>query len=97
MHSYEQITILKPQLSDKEIAEFVTKTKEFITSNGGEVVSEESYGRKKLSHAINHVRDGYYSYLKYKCSSEVLNNVRRQSKLNENVMRSIVFQSHDSK
>lgn len=97
MHSYEQITILKPQLSDKEIAEFVTKTKEYITGNGGEVVSEESYGRKKLSHPIHHVRDGYYSYLKYKCSTAVLSDVRRQSKLNENVLRSIVFQSSDSK
>ncbi|MDD4004862.1 MAG: 30S ribosomal protein S6 [Elusimicrobiaceae bacterium] len=97
MHSYEQITILKPQLSDKEIAEFVTKAKEYITSNGGEVVSEESYGRKKLSHPIKHVRDGYYSYLKYKCTFAVLNDIRRMSRLNENVMRSIVFQSHDSK
>ncbi|MFA6583462.1 MAG: 30S ribosomal protein S6 [Elusimicrobiaceae bacterium] len=93
MHSYEQITILKPQLSDKEIAEFVAKTKECVTGNGGEVISEEAMGRKKLAHPIHHTRDGYYSYLKYKCSDEALAALRYQNRINENILRSIIFKS----
>jgi len=45
MKTYEIVTILKPQLTDGEVAAFVEKAKAFISSSGGEVVSEEKLGR----------------------------------------------------
>ena len=47
MRTYETVTIVKPQLSDGEVAEFFTKVKEFVAKNGGEVTSEEKLGRRR--------------------------------------------------
>ena len=60
MKTYESVIIVKPQLSDGEVGEFVVKAKDLITKNGGEVVSEERLGRRKFTHEVNHVRDGFY-------------------------------------
>ena len=37
MRTYETVTIVKPQLSDTEVATFVTNAKELVTKHGGEV------------------------------------------------------------
>ena len=49
MRTYETVTIVKPQLSDTEVAAFVTNAKELVAKNGGEVISEEIYCHAECS------------------------------------------------
>ncbi|WP_428897666.1 small subunit ribosomal protein S6 [Parelusimicrobium proximum] len=91
MRTYETVTIVKPQLSDAEVAEFVTGAKELISASNGEVVSEEKLGRRKFSHEINHVRDGFYLYIKFNAEPKFIKTWEESMKLNENVLRSIVM------
>ena len=91
MRTYETVTIVKPQLSDAEVADFVTKAKELVTKNGGEVTSEEKLGRRKFTHDINHVRDGFYLYLKFKAQPQFIKVWDEAMKLNEKVLRSMVM------
>lgn len=91
MRTYETVTIVKPQLSDNEVAEFVNYAKELITKSTGEVVSEEKLGRRKFSHEINHSRDGFYVYLKFKAEPAFIKTWDEQMKLNDKVLRSIVM------
>ena len=91
MRTYETVTIVKPQLSDTEVAAFVTTIKELVAKNGGEVTSEEKLGRRKFTHDINHVRDGFYLYLKFKAQPEFVKVWEETMKLNEQVLRSMVM------
>ncbi|WP_424245018.1 small subunit ribosomal protein S6 [Elusimicrobium posterum] len=91
MRTYETVTIVKPQLSDGEVGEFVNSAKEFITKAGGEIVSEEKLGRRRFSHEINHVRDGFYVYLRFKAEPTFIKTWDEMAKLNESVLRSIVM------
>jgi len=91
MRIYETIIILRPQLSDNEVAEFVEKTKQAIAQAGGEVVSEEKMGRRRLSHPINHSRDGFYTYIKFKGEPAYVAKISQQLKLNEAVLRAAVM------
>lgn len=91
MRTYETVLIVKPQLSDGEVGEFVTKAKELITKNGGEVTSEERLGRRKFTHEVNHVRDGFYLYLKFKAEPKFIKVWEEAMKLNESVLRSMVM------
>ncbi len=97
MRTYETVTIVKPQLSDAEVADFVTKAKELVTKNGGEVTSEEKLGRRKFTHDINHVRDGFYLYLKFKAQPQFIKVWDEAMKLNEKVLRSMVMLSTEVK
>ena len=91
MRTYETVTIVKPQLSDAEVAQFVTNAKELVAKNGGEVTSEEKLGRRKFTHEVNHVRDGFYLYLKFKAQPEFVKVWEETMKLNEQVLRSMVM------
>ena len=91
MKTYESVIIVKPQLSDGEVGEFVTKVKDLITKNNGEVISEEKLGRRKFTHEINHVRDGFYLYLKFKAEAAFVKTLDNTLKLNNNVLRSMTM------
>lgn len=97
MRTYESVIIVKPQLSDGEVGEFVTKAKDLIAKNGGEVVSEEKLGRRKFTHEVNHVRDGFYLYLKFKANPEFIGTWNEAMKLNEKVLRSMVMLANEIK
>lgn len=91
MKTYESVIIVKPQLSDGEVGEFVTKVKDLITKNNGEVISEEKLGRRKFTHEINHVRDGFYLYLKFKAEANFVKTLDNTLKLNNNVLRAMTM------
>ena len=91
MKTYESVIIVKPQLSDGEVGEFVNKVKTLITNKGGEVISEEKLGRRKFTHEVNHARDGFYLYLKFKAQATFIKELEGALKLNENVLRSMTM------
>ena len=91
MRTYESVIIVKPQLSDGEVGQFVTQVKDLITKNGGEVTSEEKLGRRKFTHEINHVRDGFYLYLKFKEEANFVKTLETTLKLNTNVLRAMTM------
>ena len=97
MKTYESVIIVKPQLSDGEVGEFVNKVKDLITKNGGEVVSEERLGRRKFTHDVNHVRDGFYLYLKFKAQTTFIKTLENALKLNNKVLRSMTMSAVEVK
>ncbi len=97
MRTYESVIIVKPQLSDGEVGEFVNKVKDLITKNGGEVVSEERLGRRKFTHDVNHARDGFYLYLKFKAQTTFIKTLENTLKLNDKVLRSMTMSAVEVK
>jgi len=97
MKTYETVTIIKPQLTDGEVAVFVDKAKAFIASSGGEIVSEEKLGRRRFSHDIVKNREGFYLYLKFKAEAPFIKAWNDNVKLNVNVLRSLVVKSVEPK
>jgi small subunit ribosomal protein S6 len=97
MKTYETVTIVKPQLSDTEVAAFVEKAKALITAANGEVVSEEKLGRRRFTHDINKNREGFYLYLKFKANATFIKEWAGAMKLNQDVLRSMVLNSIEPK
>lgn len=97
MRTYETVIILKPQMSDAEIADFVEKTKKLITSDGGEILLEDKMGRRRLTHAIHHIRDGFYVFMKFKAGANTVAAMNQQMRVNELVMRCGVFKIEETK
>jgi len=95
MRNYETVVILKPQLSDKEIADFIENAKKAVSSNGGEVLSEEKLGRKRLAHDIKKEKEGFFLLLKFKSETPFLAKFDKDLKLNENVLRHTILKSEE--
>jgi len=87
VHEYETVFILDPGLDENQVNEEVEKTQALITGHGGKIVDVQRWGRKRLAYDINRKRDGVYTLLKYEASGDVVKELERRLRLDENVMR----------
>ncbi len=66
MNIYENIIIMNAAISDEEVEAAVTKIKDLVTGQGGEVLKVDVWGRRKLAYDINKQKKGLYVLLIYK-------------------------------
>lgn len=97
MQIYETVLILKPVLSDPEVAEYAEKTKQTIAGDGGEVINHEIWGRRKLTHMIGKAREGVYVYFKYKAAGSLLKKLGHNFSISETVIRNMTVVAQDRK
>ena len=90
MNQYETVFILTPVLSDEQMKEAVGKFRDYLTSQGSEILYEENWGMRKLAYNINKKSTGYYVVLPFKANAELPKELDRRMRINENVMRHII-------
>lgn len=97
MQIYETVLILKPVMSDPEVASFVEKTKLVISGENGELVNHEVWGRRKLTHLIGKAREGVYVYMKYKAAPSLLKKMNHNFSVSDEVIRNMTVVAQDRK
>mgnify|MGYP001613156752 CR=1 FL=1 len=97
MPIYETVVIFKPQFSDTEIAALVEKTKKVISTEGGQILNEDRWGRRKLSYPICHSREGYYFYMKYQSPAAIPGRLESQFRIQEHVLRALTVRHEERK
>lgn len=95
MLTYETVILIHPRLSDQEVADFAEKTKQAITKGGGEVLGEDRWGRRKLAYQIGSSREGFYLYLKYNAKGSLVNEMNRQFRIQEDILRTLTVHAED--
>jgi len=60
MPKYELMYILSSAVSDNDVPGIASEVDKFITSQGGELLSSEMLGKKKLAYPIKKTRNGFY-------------------------------------
>jgi small subunit ribosomal protein S6 len=63
MRTYELAIVADPRLSEEEFVALVDETKSLVASRGGELVREESWGKRKLAYPIEKLTEGRYTFL----------------------------------
>ncbi len=89
MAFYEVTFVLRPDLNASEVE---AQTKEFagiVTGLKGKIVKQENWGLRKLAYLINKNSKGHYVFFGLDCDAEALNELERNLRLNENVMRNM--------
>jgi len=87
LHLYDVLMIIDPRLTDEEVAQLTTRLAESCTGLGGEVVSTENWGKRRLAYEIRKQREGAYVLLQIKAEPSTVREYERQLKLNESVLR----------
>jgi len=91
MNVYENMIILNAAISDEEADAAVTRIKEMITSQGGEVLKVDVWGRRKLSYEIKKQKKGLYVLLFYKAPSTAIRKLDEFFKVFDTVLKYIIF------
>jgi len=84
---YDVLVIVDPRLTEEEVAQLLGRLQESVSALGGEVVSTENWGKRRLSFEIKKQREGSYVLLQVKAEPAVVREFERQLRLNESVLR----------
>lgn len=97
MRKYELLSIIKPNIDSEEYDKLVAKIEEAIVALDGKVLSTDKMGRKKLSYDIQKYRDGYFAVQTFEMEPNQVEKIRRQLRLNENVLRVMLLETSEVK
>jgi len=90
MNLYETMVILNPALDEGAISKLSEKIKGII-SDGGEVESTDTWGRREMAYEIKGHREGYYLVIQFKAKPEVPRELAMEFRMNPDVLRGIVI------
>jgi len=97
MQIYETVVVIKPQLSDPEVLEVIDKTKKVISGEGGEILNEDKWGRRKLTYPIRQAKEGFYAYLKFQGPANVLPKLSHHFRVADSFLRTMTVQANERK
>jgi small subunit ribosomal protein S6 len=60
MRAYELMIIVDTELDDEAIDAQVTRVAELVTQRGGDVKTQDRWGRRRFAYEIDHKHEGYY-------------------------------------
>lgn len=91
MTNYEMMFIVKTTIEEEAVKNVVEATKSIITSMKGEITDSKELGNKKLAYPINKEITGYYFVLNFTGSEELVNELDRKSRIDENIIRHMII------
>jgi len=86
-NTYESAVLINAALDDDQIQTQVSRIKEAIISNEGEIKEVEDWGRKRLAYPINKSKLGYYVFYKYEAENTTVSKLERMFNLDEQILR----------
>ena len=87
---YELVYIVTPDATEEQIAELHTQVEQIVQRYSGTFDKTENWGRKKLAYSIAHHREGVYVVETITGSGELMKEIERRLKVNDQVIRHLV-------
>ena len=91
MDHYETVFIATPVLSDVQTKELFGKFQGVITENGGQIVSSEDWGLRKLAYPIQKKTTGFYYLIEFEGEGDLVEKLETQYRRDERVIRFLTF------
>jgi len=87
MTCYETLFVVKPTLTEEEIAAQITKVKDVLAKEGAELVATNEMGMRKLAYQVEKHNRGYYTVLFYKAEGTTIEELERNLRINEDIIK----------
>jgi len=97
MNCYETLFVVKPTLTDEETAAQIAKIKDILTKEGAELLATDDMGMRKLAYPVQKNDRGYYTVLFYKSEGTVINELERNLKISEDVIKFLTVRYSNTK
>jgi len=91
MNKYEILFIIDNSAADEAKEAIIAKMSSLITDNAGSVEKVDKWGAKKLAYPINYKNEGYYVLMNFECAPELIAEMERQLRINDQIMRHMVI------
>jgi small subunit ribosomal protein S6 len=84
---YESAVLINAALDDEQIESIISRLKETIGNNGGEIREIENWGRKRLAYMVKKSKIGYYAIFRFNAPSNIVAKLERTYTLDEHILR----------
>lgn len=95
MSYYENIFIARQDISAAQVEALADAFTEVITGAGGQIHRREYWGLKSLQYRIKKNRKAHYVLLNIEAASEAMQEMERQMRLNEDVLRHMTIRTDE--
>ena len=84
---YESAVLINAALDDQQIESILTRIKDIIINNGGQIRELENWGRKRLAYPVEKSKIGYYAIYRFDAPSDIVAKLERSYSLDEQILR----------
>ena len=95
-HQYELMVILNPEIDERTVAPSLDKFLKVITNDGGSIDKVDIWGKRRLAYEIQKKTEGIYAVVNFTATSAATQELDRQLKLNETIMRTKVLRAEEA-
>lgn len=95
-HQYELMVILTPEIDERTVAPTLDKFLKVITNDGGSIEKVDVWGKRRFAYEIQKKTEGIYAVVNFTATSEATQELDRQLKLNEQIMRTKVLRAEEA-
>ena len=89
MKKYELYATVRPNIDLDEADQVIAKIEEAVSNFGGNIISTDKMGRKKLAYDVQGFREGYAFIQKMNLPEDKVKDFKRQLRLNDNIIRTM--------
>ena len=87
MNKYELALVVDAKIEEDTRVATVEKAKDYVTKFGGTITEVEEWGKKKLAYEIQHMKEGYYYFIKFDGEATVPGELEQAVRIMDNVLR----------
>ena len=87
MNKYELALVVDAKIEEDARVATVEKAKDYVTKFGGTITEVEEWGKKKLAYEIQHMKEGYYYFIKFDGASDAPDKLEQDVRIMDNVIR----------
>ena len=94
MKEYELTVLIHPDL-EADLDKALGKVKSLITDNGGEIIKEDNWGKKRLAYQINREDFAIYVYFEVKLPAEAPLKISNTLNITDEVLRYLLVKADE--
>ena len=87
MRIYEELFIVKPDVPDEEVDQFVEQLRTQLTSAGATVDKIDKWGKRKLAYKVDRYREGAYVLFQFTAGPELVKEFERRLRVSDQVLK----------
>ena len=87
MRAYEMMIIMDVGVEESDVAARVEQVTGNIEAHGGQVKTEDRWGKRRFAYEINHQHEGYYLVLEFVTEAREMETMERLLRLADDVVR----------
>lgn len=87
MNKYELALVVDAKIEEDVRVATVEKAKDYVTRFGGTITEVEEWGKKRLAYEIQHMKEGYYYFIKFDAEANVPGELEQAVRIMDHVLR----------